>query len=227
MAREDRRDPNLLPGLHQPGNAGDVYQSGASVMSLAWRPRQDLTLSAGYTRLHEAKGLLGIQSLDPADFAHGSTTDGVTLSAAWAVSPRLSLMATGTLGHTEANDHGQQLAVAKGGLSTSSYAVGLKANDLLKHGDRLQLTLSQPMFVERGHLNLTGVEVVDRTTGELGVVTHQIDIGGQRRVAGEALYAWPTNGGDGYVALFGRAETESDTGRSQTVTAGARYRLAF
>ncbi len=227
MVRNDHRDPNLLPGLHQPGNAAETYQAGAQLMSLTWKATPALTLGAGYTRLHEAQGLLGIQSMDPADFAHGSTTDGYTLSADWAVSTRFSLMATGTFGHTEAGDHGQQLAVDKAGLTTSAYAVGLKAKDLFAHGDRLQLTVSQPMFVERGHLNLTGVEVVDRDTGELGVVTHQVDISGQRRVAGEALYSWPTDGGRGYVALFGRAETQTDTQTPQAYMAGARYRVAF
>ena len=226
LAREDHRDRSLIPALQQPGNAADVYSAGAQVASLTWRPSATLTLAAGYTRLHEDKGLLGIQSMDPADFSHGSTTDGATLSASWQVAPKLTLMATGTLGRTEASG-GQQIAVSKGGLTTSTYAVGLKANDLFAGGDRLQLTVSQPMFVERGHLNLTGVEVVDRETGDLGVVTRSVDIAGQRRVAGEALYSLPTNGGFGYVALFGRAETQSDTTNSQAYMAGARYRLAF
>jgi hypothetical protein len=227
MVRDDRRDPNLLPGLHQPGNAAATYQAGAQVMSLTWQATPALSLAAGYTRLHEASGLLGIQSLDPADFSHGSTTDGYTLSANWAVSSNVSLMATGTMGRTGATDPGQQLAVGKDGVTTSAYAVGLKASDLFAHGDRLQLTLSQPMFVERGQLKLTGVEVVDRTTGALGVVTHTVDIAGQRRVAGEALYSWPTDGGNGYVALFGRAETQTDTQTPQAYMAGARYRVRF
>jgi hypothetical protein len=227
LAREDHRDKSLLPGLQQPGVAADVYAATAQVMNLTWRPSQSLTFAAGYTRLREASGLLGIQSLDPADFSHGSTTDGATLSANWAVTPRLSLLATGTLGRTQSSDPGQQVAVSKGGLATSAYAVGLKAADLFAGGDRLQITLSQPMYVERGHLNLTGVEVVDRTTGEIGVVTRSVDIAGQRRVAGEAVYSLPTNGGFGYVALFGRAETQSDTTQPQAYMAGARYRLAF
>jgi len=227
LAREDHRDRSLLPGLQQPGVAADVYAAAAQVMNLTWRPTRALTLAAGYTRLHEASGLLGIQSLDPADFAHGSTTDGATLSATWAVTPKLSLLATGTMGRTQASPAGQQLAVSKGGLTTSAYAVGLRAGDVFAGGDRLQLTLSQPMFVERGHLNLTGVEVVDRTTGELGVVSRSVDIAGQRRVAGEAVYSLPTNGGFGYVALFGRAETQNETSDAQAYMAGARYRLAF
>lgn len=226
LDRSERRDPNLLPALHQPGVV-DTYKADAQLMGLTWKPAEALTLSATYTRLHEAQGLLGIQSLDPADFKNGSTTDGYSLAAAWTLSPKLSLMATGTMGRTRAGDAGQQLSVSGDGLTTSAYEVGVRGAGLLQKGDRLQLTLSQPMFVERGHLNLTGVQVVDRTTGELGVVTQSVDVAGQRRVAGEALYAWPVQGGNGYMALFGRAETQTDTQHPQTYMAGARYRLAF
>jgi hypothetical protein len=87
--------------------------------------------------------------------------------------------------------------------------------------------MSQPMVIERGALKLTGVEVVDRNTGATGVVSHDIDLSGQRRIAGEALYAWPVKSGQGYVALFGRAETLTDADQAQAYTLGARYRLHF
>ena len=55
------------------------------------------------------------------------------------------------------------------------------------------------MFVEKGRLNLSGVQVIDRSTGELGVVTQSVDISGKRRLAGEALYSLPISGGEGDV----------------------------
>ena len=227
LERSERRDTNLLPMLRRSGAASDTYQAGAQIMSLNYRPTDALTLSAGYTHLHEATGLLGIQSLDPADFGNGSTTDGYSLGFNWAVSPKLSFVGMGTLGHTRQTDGSQQLAVSRDGLTTSSYEAGVQGKDLFRKGDRLQLTVSQPMVIERGALKLTGVEVVDRDTGELGVVTHDINISGQRRIAGEALYAFPIQKGDGYVALFGRAETLTNAGQAQAYTAGARYRLRF
>ena len=133
-------------------------------------------------------------------------------------------MATGTMGKTRAGGD-QQLAVGADGLTTSAYEFGVMRADLFRSGDRLQFTMSQPMFVERGHLNLTGVQVTDRDTGELGVVTQSIDVAGSRRVAGEALYSLPVQNGLGYVALFGRTESGAEQG--QTYMAGARYRLAF
>jgi hypothetical protein len=228
LARDDHRDLNMLQALKQPGNGAATYQAAAQLLGLSYKATPALTLNATYTRLHEATGLLGIQSMDPADFTHGSTTDGYTLSANWAVAPKLSLMATGTLGRTRAGDTGQQLAVGRDGLTSSAYELGLQAKDLVGQGDRLQITLSQPMFVGRGHLNLSGVQVVDRTTGELGVVTQSLDVTGKRRVAGEALYSWPVADGHGYVALFGRAETGGDASvATPSYMAGARYRIAF
>ena len=76
-------------------------------------------------------------------------------------------------------------------------------------------------------LNLQSVEVINRETGELGVVTQSVDVAGKRRLAGEALYALPVSGGGGDVAFFGRVETQSERGSGQTYMAGARYRVRF
>ncbi len=196
-------------------------------MSLAYAATKRLTLTGAYTHLHEASGLLGIQSLDPADFRGGTTTDGYSLGANWTLGPKLAILATGTVGKTRQGGDGQMLAVDRGGLTSSAFEVGLQRSDLFKGGDRLQLSVSQPMFVEKGGLNLQSVQVVDRETGELGVVTQRVDIAGQRRLAGEALYAVPVSGGDGDLALFGRVETRPERTSGQTYMAGARYRLRF
>ena len=227
LERSERRDPNFAPMLQRPGAATDTYQAGAQVLNMTFRPNDGVTLTAGYTHLHEATGLLGMQSLDPQDFQHGSTTDGLSLGVNWTLTPKLSFVAAGTLGRTRQSDPGQQLAVEGNGLTTSSYEAGVQGHDLFRKGDRLQLTVSQPMVIEHGALKMTGVEVVDRNTGELGVVTHDLDISGQRRIAGEALYAWPVQSGQGYFALFGRAETLTDANQAQAYTLGARYRLHF
>ena len=227
LERNDQRDTRALPTFGVAGNGAASYQAGAQLVSLAYSPTDRVTFTGSYTHLHEGSGLLGIQSLDPADFRGGATTDGYSLGVNWAATPKLSIMATGTLGQTRQGRDGQQLAVGGKGLTSSAFEVGLMRRDLFAGGDRLQFSVSQPMFVEKGRLNLQSVEVVDRQTGELGVVTHTIDIAGQRRIAGEALYALPINGGDGDVAFFGRVETQPAATQSQTYMAGARYRVRF
>jgi hypothetical protein len=83
------------------------------------------------------------------------------------------------------------------------------------------------MYVERGRLDVSTVQVIDRETGEIGVATHSIDISGKRRIAGEALYLRPISGGLGDVALFGRAETQGGGATGEAYTTGARFRIAF
>jgi Subtilase family len=227
MERSDSRDSMNLPGLARTGSGAATYQAGVELLGLSYAATDHVTLNGSYTHLHEASGLLGIQSLNPEDFRGGSTTDGFSLGANWAIGPHLSVMATGTLAHTRQGDSNQTLAVDANGLTSSSFEVGVQRTSLFTRGDRLQLSVSQPMFVDRGHLNLTSVQVIDRTTGDLGVVTQNIDISGQRQLAGEALYGLPISGGHGDVALFGRVETPPAAGQGQTYIAGARYRIRF
>lgn len=227
MRRDDVRDRRLLPALGYDGNGAATYSADAAHMSLAYSPVAHLTFTGAYTRLHEATGLLGVQSFDPADFRHGSTSDGYTVGVNWAASSKLSLMATGTVGKTRQGSADQALSVDKDGLTTSSFELGLARSDLFAKGDRFQVTVSQPMFVEKGHLNFQNVQVVDRETGELGIVTDRIDISGKRRLAGEALYLRSLDGGRSDVAFFGRVESETDSTANASYIAGARYRFAF
>jgi len=71
------------------------------------------------------------------------------------------------------------------------------------------------------------VQVVDRQTGELGVVSQNVDVSGKRPLAGEAIYALPVAGGHGDVALFGRVESAPAGSQNQTYMGGARYRIRF
>ena len=227
LARNDQRDTRALPTFGVAGNGAASYEAAAQIVSLAYTPTDRVTFTGAYTRLHEGSGLLGIQSLDPADFDGGTTTDGYSLGVNWAVAPKLSVMATGTMGKTRQSAGDQQLAVDGRGLTSSAFEAGLLRRDLFKGGDRLQLSVSQPMFVENGHLNLQSVQVINRQTGELGVVNQSIDIAGKRRLAGEALYSLPISGGSGDVAMFGRVETVGGNTSGQTYLAGARYRIRF
>lgn len=227
LMREEERDRRLLPALGVVGNGAERYGAEAQHLSVSYQPADGLTLTGAYTRLHEGSGLLGTQSFDPTDFRDGSTTDGYSASLNWALGGKLSLMATGTMGKTRQSGDGQAFKVDGRGLTSSSFAVGLARTDLFKAGDRLQMTISQPMFVERGRLNIDTVQVIDRETGQLGVVSQGVDIAGKRRIAAEALYMAPIQAGQGDVALFGRAETGAEGTSRESYVTGARYRIAF
>jgi hypothetical protein len=225
LVRDQQRDARLLPALGVRGNGADDYTANAAHMSVTFKPADALSLTGAYTRLHEGSALLGIQSFDPADLGKGSTTDGYSVSLNWAAAPKLSLMASGTVGKTRQGDEGQSLSVDKDGLTSTAFQVGVMRQDLFAKGDRLQLSVSQPMFVERGRLNVTTVQVIDRETGKIGPVTQSFDISGKRRIAAEAFYAKPM--GEGDVAFFGRAETDDGGRTTDRYMGGARYRIAF
>lgn len=226
LTRDEQRDTRLLPALGVVGNGAERYSANATHLSVAYEPVDGLTLSGGYTRLHEGSALLGIQSFDPADFRKGTTTDGYSVSVNWAATPDLSLMATGTVGRTRQGEAGQSIAVDRAGLTSTAYEVGVIRSNLFAKGDRLQLSVSQPMFVEKGHLDITTVQVVDRETGAIGPVTQSFAVSGERRIAAEAFYARPV-GETSDVSLFGRAETADGLKSADRYMAGARYRIAF
>lgn len=225
MVRDQERDTRLTPALGYRGNGADDYTADATHMSVTFQPLADVSLTGAYTRLHEGSALLGVQSFDPADFRKGSTTDGYSVSLNWAATSNLSVMASGMVGKTRQGDTGQALSVDKDGLTSTAFQVGVMRQDLFAKGDRLQLTLSQPMHVEQGRLNVATVQVIDRETGQIGAVTQSFDISARRRLAAEAFYATPMGQGD--VALFGRAETDDGGKTTDRYMAGAGYRIAF
>jgi hypothetical protein len=228
LARDEQRDTRALPGLGVSGNGAARYAADAQVMSLAWKPGAAFTASLAWTHLSEATGLLGLQSLDPDDLRHGSTTEGYTAGFAWSPRADLTFAATGTLGRTRPGDTSRQtLAADAGGVTTSAWEAAVTRTGAFAKGDRLRLAISQPLYIESGRLAVQTVQVVDRQTGEIGVVTDHVRISDQRKVAAELLYALPTDGGRADLALFSRAETEVEGGKARTFLAGARYRIGF
>jgi hypothetical protein len=227
LQREQRRDTGALAALGIPGNGAETYEAGAQQVALTWKPSAAVTVSGSYTRLNEATGLLGVQSFDANDFRKGSTTDGLTVGFAWQAGSKLTFAASGTMGRTRSADEGQAISVEKGGLATSAFQASVARADLFAKGDVARFTLSQPLFVERGRLGVDTVAVVDRATGEIGVVRQSFDVSDQRRLAAEMLYATPVQKGLAEVSLFGRVEGEASAGKDTTFLSGARYRVAF
>ena len=206
-----------------------AYKAGAQQISFGYHLADGVELNAAYTRLHEDSALFGVQSVDRQDFAGGSTTNGMTLGADVSVTPTLSLAASGTFGRTSRGSDRQNIAVSAGGLTTSSFQLAMTKASLLGRDDRLRVTVSQPMHLERGTLDYTTVAVVDRQTGELGSVTQRFDIASrQRQFVAEMLYGRRFLGGAAEAQLFGRANLSgTSTSQLPSVIAGAGMTLGF
>ena len=230
-SRDSRRDYDSYQGQQRLAvlAVGD-YQAQAQRVGVTWRAGARVQFTGGYTHLAENNGLLGVQSTDRADLGRGSQSDGVDFGADLALADDLNVSAAGTMGRTRTQDGSQNLRVAGGGLSTSSFEVALTKQNLLGR-DRLRFSFAQPLHFEGGSLNYTGLQVVDRQTGELGLVTQSFAATQNvRPLVAELLYGRSVMGGAGELGLFTRAETRGTdaAGHSTPVMmTGARFRVSY
>ena len=228
----DRRERDLrLVGVedrHALAQAGD-YAATATTMTLAYQPAAGVTASLGYTMLDEARGLLGMQSTDRSDLRGGSTTDALTGSLGLDVSNDLSFALSATMGRTRSGNRDRQnIAVSNGGLWTSAYQATVTKIGLFGK-DRLRLSVSQPMHVESGSIDVSNVAVVDRSTGELGNVVQTFKVGGpSRRLVSEMIYGRSIADGSVQLNLFGRMNLKGQTEASEAaMTFGTAFEWHF
>lgn len=204
----------------------DPYKAEAMNIGVTHELNDSVTLSANYTRLREKNALLAVQS-SGGELDGGSTSDSATLGASFALPHGLTIAASASAGRTRAGNSDQALYTGKGAVTTAFAAAATKVGVVGKR-DMLRLSVAQPIHIESGTLNYQSVEVVDRQTGEIGVVTRPFDISSkQRHYTSEVLYAAPIMAGEGELSLFGRADFGSADHSANGVVAGARVRLKF
>lgn len=92
--------------------------------------------------------------------------------------------------------------------------------------DVLRVSVGQPLNIERGELELTSEQVVDRVTGERGLVTQTIGITTKRRNTAEIVYATPVTETSefGLVTRYISSGTEGD---DESFMIGANFGLRF
>jgi len=209
-------------------NAGDWvnrYAAQAQTVSLAYRIGNGLTARAGFTRLHENTALLGIQSADRADLEGGSVTDGMSAGFDYALGRTWSLSGTGTIARTRASA-GQ---LHTNGLTSAAAELAVIKSRLLAKNDELRLTLASPLHTIGGHLTYSSVGVVDRTTGELGIVEQAFSPRGRLPIAGQAMYGLALPRGKGEFSFFGRMDRDAELISSDRIgySGGVQVHLAF
>jgi hypothetical protein len=208
--------------------SGTPYHATATTMSLDYDATSRLSTNLGYTMLHEDNTVLGMGSGDRSELPNGSTTDAATIGASYAVTGTIALSGSATVGRTRTGDAVNGLAVGRSGLVSSAFQLAATKASLFGHHDRLRLSVAQPMHVERGTVDYSAVSVINRDTGELGVVTQHGDVAGsQRRMVSEVMYGRALMDGRSEVALFGRANIGGDQTQYAPVTVGGSFRLAL
>ncbi len=224
-----------------PATAGSLatltpYRANANNFTLTYKPNARVTANLSYTMLNEKSGLLGVQSLDVSDFSKGTQTDAATVGVNVELTPSLALAASGTMGRTRSSDLSQQnLAVSGSGLISTAFQVSLTKARLLSSTDSARITFSQPLHLENGSVDVNSVEVVNRQTGELGVVQHSYKLQGQARsYVAEGVYRLPLKNSRAEFSLFGRGRiggngnnVVTSNNKDASLTVGAGFRIGF
>ncbi|MEL7196835.1 MAG: S8 family serine peptidase [Pseudomonadota bacterium] len=205
------------------------YQARASTVRLDYAVTGASTLSLAYTLLDERDALFGVRSLDTADFGNGTRTSGVTLAADFDFGSGINLFGSAT-GSTSNSSNAATLQVRDD--FSSAFQVGASKFGVLGERDSLRFTLAQPLTLERGFIDIEQVAVVDRATGERGVVTESFDITNDvpRRYVAEGHYAAPVMNGIGEFSLFARAELRPQSNLradNPDYVGGMKFRIAF
>lgn len=204
------------------------YAADAMTVRVDYQPTNWLGLSGSFTRLEEDRAFLGTLSLARSDFGQGTSTDGLTVQADVDMGSGIALFGSATGARTRNRDEAATFRMAGGGALGSAYQVGVAKQGLFGRGDRLRMTLAQPMTIERGQIEFTSIMVVDRETGEKGLVTQRFDLGNQqRRTVAEVLYGAAVLGGALDLSLFGRGELRDVDANVPRVMLGAQSSVRF
>jgi subtilisin family serine protease len=201
----------------------------AFTVKMNHRATRNLTFNTTWARVRERNSLLGVQSREQADFAQGAVTDTLTLASTLKVRQSVTLAVAATAARTSSEGAQEQGFATGNDVLSSSFAVSATFQGMAHHGDALRLSVAQPFHVERGELRYNSVQVLDRSTGEIGLADQSFDIGGRpRNFTGELLYAAPILDDAGEVGLFGRAELQSQDGAEiNHFAVGGRVNVRF
>ncbi len=209
-------------------NRGD-YEAQASTVRLDYKMAGASTLSLAYTMLDERDAMFGVRSLEAADFGNGTRTSGVTLAVDFDLGSGINLFGSATA--STSNSANNATLQVRDDLS-SAFQIGASKFGVLGKNDSLRFTMAQPLTLERGLIDIEQIAVIDRQTGERGVVTESFDITNDvaRRYVAEGHYAAPIINGLGEFSLFARAELHPQSNLREDnpdFVGGMKFRIAF
>lgn len=204
---------------------GDYAASATNV-------RVDYALNAGtnvglsLTQLDEQNALLGVRSLVRDDFGGGGVSRSATLSADTLIGETFQLFGSATVARSQT---GADASLRLENVTSTAWQAGFAKQKLLGSGDNLRFSIAQPLQMERGVLEFQSVGVVNRETGERGIITQRADIAQpeMRRFRAEAHYGAPIMKGSGQVTMFSSYEIRDVRQDIARWTVGGRVSLAF
>ena len=203
------------------------YRANAFNLRVTHKPSRNAALTFSVAQLNERDALLGVQSELPGALGEGSTSRTLTLGGSVDLPHGITMAASATAGLSETDGADRSLR-SNGAVASSAFAFSLAKEGIVGSSDRLRISVAQPLHIESGSMTFDSFEVIDRSTGETGVVVREFDLATRkRRLTGEFLYAAPVMDG-GEISFFGRLEHDpANAGGVNQIVAGGRLSLPF
>jgi hypothetical protein len=217
-------------GPEQQSTPAAFYGAHAENLGVDYAFGRRVALHAAMTWLREDAGLLGIQSLQSNALQDGSASRAASFGVDVSLTPTLALSASGTIADTHTVGV-QNLRTAEGGLTSTAAEIAVTKAAVFDRNDRLRLTLSKPMQVISGSVRYTDYGVVDRTTGQLGLIDEtQSAASGRTPLAAELFYGRLLDNGTAEASVFVRGGVNTaqfgSEGRTDYMI-GYRYQRSF
>ncbi len=209
----------------------DNYQAAAYTVGFNHVLTDKLTILGSYALLAEETGLLGSQGKGALSLNGGAMTDNVTLGVTATPNNDITLSASATIAQTRSTEFDNSLlGVAESGIQSTAFALSGYKHGVFGKEDGFRLSLTQPLHIESGAIEYTSLQVIDRRTGELGVVTEIWDQSpSDRKLVTEMLYSTPVLASNIELNIFGETrfndhERDDDrVGWSLGVGLGGRF----
>lgn len=218
-----------LNNLYAP--SGNEHEAGSSNLWTAELSQQTASryLSVSVTQLHEDESLLGSQQ----DALFGLNTTAVTTAAsiqgAWRLAPGLAFAGRYTVGYTPAVEaDGNSLVTDISDVRTEAFALGLVQADAMRKGDRLSLTLSQPLRASSGTMRFD-LPVGNDAEGQMQYGAHALDLKTSgRELRTELNYVTPLGREQELgVSLAHRNQPDHDARAPDDNMIALRWRMRF
>lgn len=205
------------------------YQAEAAAIGVDYQAMPWLRLSASVTTLREPTAFLGVRPAMGDDLSGGTSSRGATLGAYATITDRFSVFGSAMTASSRSASRNASLRIGQDGVAGTAFQLGMARQGLFGKNDALRLTLAQPLYYSRGDIELTEIQVIDRETGEKGLVTQRFAIGdGQpRRLVVEGNYGTGLFDGRAQVSLFGRGEVRDVDVDTPRLMLGSQLQIAF
>ncbi len=217
-----RQSPELF---EQQRMLGD-YAATATNVRVDYAFGGSTNVGLSLTQLDEQDALLGVRSLVRDDFGGGAVSRSATLSADTLIGETFQLFGSATVAQSQT---GANASLRLENVTSTAWQAGFAKQKLLGSQDNLRFSIAQPLQVEQGVLEFQSVGIVNRETGERGIITQRADIAQPeaRRFRAEAHYGAPIMKGSGQIAMFSSYELRDVRQDIARWTVGSRVSLAF